>query len=86
MAPRVIKPKQRRGVRRHNALKVKSRNRFLLRKKATIVGTTEQKRRSKVQLNDKEIALLKKTLQPLIVPKPVKSKVKEGRFHTSFSE
>lgn len=78
MASKVIAPKQRRGVRKHNALKVKSRNRFLLRKKSKIVGSTEQKRKSKVELNDKEIALLKKTLTPLIEAKPVKSKVKEG--------
>ena len=67
-------------VRKHNALKVRSQNRFLLRKRAAIVGATEKKRRSKVQLDDKEIALLKKTLTPLIPPKLVKSKVKEGRF------
>lgn len=66
-------------VRKHNALKVRSQNRFLLRKRASIVGTTEKKRRSKVQLDAKEIALLKKTLTPLIPPKPVKSTVKEGR-------
>jgi len=78
MASRVVAPKRRRGARKHNALKVKSSNRFLLRKKASIVGSTEKKRRSKVHLNDKEVALLKKTLQPLIPPKPVVSKVKEG--------
>lgn len=83
MARLVLKPK-RRGLRKHNALKVKSPNRFLLRKRASIVGTTEQKRRSKVLLNDKEVALLKKTLTPLIKPKPVKTKVKEGNFIRSL--
>lgn len=65
-------------VRKHNALKVKSKNRFLLRKRSAIAGTTESKRRSKTQLNDKEIALFKKTVTPLIRPKRVASKVKKG--------
>jgi len=74
MAKKVIQSR----VRRLNALKVKSKNRFLLRKRAKIIGSTEQKRKSKVQLNDKEVALLKKTLTPLIKPKAVPSKVKAG--------
>lgn len=73
-------------VRKHNALKVRSQNRFLLRKRAAIVGATEKKRQSKVQLDAKEIALLKKTLTPLIPAKPVKSTLKEGRSCVHFGD
>lgn len=71
-------------VRRHNVLKIKSKNRFLLRKKASIVGSTEKKRRSKVELNDKELALLRKTITPLIKPKKVHSKVKAGMCYKNL--
>lgn len=72
-------------VRKHNALKVKSKNRFLLRKRSAIAGSTELKRSSKTKLNDKEAALFKKLVTPLVRTKKVHSKVKRGSFYLYLS-
>ena len=65
-------------IRKLNVLRVKSKSSFLLRQKSNLMQQKYDKKQSKINLNEKELKLIKNSLEPLIKRQEVNNKVKKG--------